>query len=85
MEQPQSTLVFDVDEFDSVTRNKVSQDQFFEFQREYYKGLKRGTQHQRLGQAFYNQFDNTGKPFPHLFYMRDDEVAKALIYEKYIH
>lgn len=71
-------------DFDNASRPLVSREQFFEFQREYYKLRRRGHQHERFGQAFYNKFDDSGMPFPKLFYCTDEELAKALIFHHYL-
>ncbi len=37
----------------------------------------------RLGQAFYVEFDKTGKEFPELFYEMDKDKARDIIFEYY--
>ncbi|MCA9387394.1 hypothetical protein KC669_05170 [Candidatus Dojkabacteria bacterium] len=39
---------------------------------------------QRFGQYFYNQYDNSGIPFPELFYTPAITKAIDLIYENYL-
>ena len=67
---------------EQVVRNKISLNEFSTFWVEYFKEEK--YEHQRLGQAFYNDYDTTGKPFPELFYCENQEKAKLMIFDNYV-
>lgn len=51
---------------------------------EYVKKWVKGNTNQRLGQWFYNNYDNSGEPFPELFYESSIKKALDLIYENYL-
>jgi hypothetical protein len=61
---------------------KISLLEFSAFWVEYFK-YKRYP-HQRFGQAFYNTHVHDGIPNPDLFYTKDIEKAKTIIFDRYV-
>lgn len=51
---------------------------------EYVQEWAKDNRNQRLGQWFYNNYDNSGEPFPELFYESSIKKALDLIYENYL-
>jgi hypothetical protein len=64
----------------NIARKQITMEEFVEFLRLYFITES----NQRLGQAFYNQFDSSGAPFPELFYTTDNDLANELIIKHYI-